>query len=176
MKTPGAKKPLETSKPAKHARKPSTAAAKPKPAPPATKPALMPRPYAQTKPDSKTFAIIDKMYSAEAEGVSPPTGTVINWWGQFSDELPDPFCLPHGGHGWLEARDLEHAAEVVGRLRDHVLAMTAPSDPKTKLERTYEWAGESWYRWMLADGRQMTLEFKRRSKLTPSQKRDLKSL
>jgi hypothetical protein len=42
------------------------------------------------------------------------------------------------------------------------------------IKSTKEWAGADWYRWMLADGRQMTVEIKRLSRLTPSQKKLLK--
>jgi len=116
--------------------------------------------------------LLDALYAGE--GAAPPTGTIFHWWGQFSDELPAPFTLPHGGHGYAEARDLEHATRVFARLRDTVLAMKTPPAPNLKLSATREWAGISrtgnWYRWMLADERQMTVEFKPPAKLTRSER------
>jgi hypothetical protein len=107
--------------------------------------------------------VIDVLY--EGEGPSPPTATVIHWWGQFSDELPAPFKLTESGHGFLATRDLAHAAILFGRLRAAVLEW------KTRKKRTQEWAGVSdaghaWYRWMLGDGRQMTVEFKKPAQLS----------
>lgn len=118
--------------------------------------------------------IIDAMYAGE--GPTPPTGTIVHWWGQFSAELPAPFTLPHGGHGYAEARDLEHATRVFATLRDAVLAMKTPSTNNMKLTATREWAGVSpagqgWYRWMLPDERQMTVVFTSRAKLTKAERR-----
>jgi hypothetical protein len=120
---------------------------------------------------TSAMAVIEVLY--QGEGPQPPSGTIVHWWGQFSDELPAPFRLAHGGHGYLEARDLAHAARLLKKIRDAVLAM----QPKGKRKKTKEWAGVSddgraWYRWMLGDDRQMTLEFKRASQLTASEKRE----
>ena len=118
--------------------------------------------------------IMDAMY--RGEGPVPPTGTIIHWWGQFSADLPAPFALPDGGHGYAEARDLEHATIVFAALRDWVLARETASRKNLKLKATREWAGisargDAWYRWMLADERQMTVLFKTRSRLTAAEKR-----
>src|SRR5437763_914547 len=90
----------------------------------------------------RTGRIIDRIYRANAEGLSRPTATAINWYGQFSDELPKPFCLKRGGHGWLLARDLEHAATLVGKLRTWVLARKVEPDLALDLGfvNTKEWA------------------------------------
>lgn len=115
--------------------------------------------------------VLDILY--QGEGASPPSGRYIHWWGQFSDELPAPFNLPHGGHGYIEAHDLRHATLLFRGLRDSVLMTKG----KKRSTRVKEWAGVTdrglvWYRWMLGDGRQMSVEFKSRSQLTPSEKRE----
>lgn len=120
------------------------------------------------------LAIIDTMYAGE--GPVPPTGLIIHWWGQFSDTLPAPFTLREGGHGYAEARDLEHATRAFAKLRDAVLAMKTRS-AQMKLKSTREWAGiskagDGWYRWMLPDERQMTVVFKSRAKLTKAERRE----
>ena len=118
--------------------------------------------------------IINTMYAGE--GPVAPTGTIFHWWGQFSAELPAPFTLPSGGHGYAEARDLEHATITFAKLRDWVLAQQTSSKDNLKLTKTHEWAGisnrgDAWYRWMLADERQMTVLFKTRARLTRAEKR-----
>ncbi len=108
------------------------------------------------------------------EGPTAPRGRFIHWWGQFSGELPAPFKLKSGGHGYLEAKDVEHATKLFAVLRKAVLQMKPKLDPDDDdaeaiaeygLERTREWAGISadglvWYRWMRTDGKQMTVELK----------------
>jgi hypothetical protein len=130
----------------------------------------------EPKQGPTTGEIIDRLYSASAETPSPPAGTVLTWYGQFSDELPEPFCLKQGGHGWLLARDTGHTGELVNALRSWVLAYQAKPAPNLDLgiTATKEWAGADWYRWMLADGRQMTVQIRRLSRLTPAQKKLLK--
>jgi hypothetical protein len=122
------------------------------------------------------LAMLDSFY--EGEGPTSPRGRFIHWWGQFSGALPAPFTLKQGGHGYLEARDVEHATQLFAKLRNAVLKMKpkasdldeddqedAEAAKEYKLKATREWAGISdkglvWYRWMLIDGRQMTVELK----------------
>jgi hypothetical protein len=116
------------------------------------------------------LASLDKFYGGE--GPTAPRGRFIHWWGQFSDEPPAPFTLKHGGHGYLEARDVEHATHLLAKLRTAVQKMKPdPSaDDEEDIEQyglkaTREWAGISdrgmaWYRWMRTDGSQMTVELR----------------
>jgi hypothetical protein len=143
---------------------------------PAVRTPLQPGPPAKplpAAPAGSALAMIDKLYPGE--GPTAPRGRFIHWWGQFSDQLPAPFTLKRGGHGYLEARDIEHATRLFAVLRNAVLAMKRvprrdddDDDDDVEdlgLEATREWAGISddgmaWYRWMLIDGRQMTVELK----------------
>ena len=130
--------------------------------PPAT-----PRPRAKR---GSALAMLDTFYAGE--GPTAPRGRFIHWWGQFSGVLPAPFTLKQGGHGYLEARDIEHATELFAKLRKAVLKMTpkpsgedAAAIKEYGLKGTREWAGISgagmaWYRWMRTDGSQMTVELK----------------
>ena len=122
---------------------------------------------------ASALEIMDALYAGE--GPVPPTDRIICWWGQFSAELPAPFTLEYGGHGFAEAPDLECATIAFAKLRNWVLAHETQSDDNLKLTRTREWAGisdagQAWYRWMLADERQMTVLFKKPSQLTKSQR------
>ncbi len=139
-----------------------------------------PAPQAHPAPPNSALAIFDDMYAGE--GPTAPRGRFIHWWGQFSDALPSPFTLPDGGHGYIEARDVEHATRLFATLRNAVLAMRPkPSRPgdenydeeveetakELALESTREWAGINaqgnvWYRWMLINSKQMTVELKLR--------------
>lgn len=100
-------------------------------------------------------ALVDHLYSHDASGEraagpTPATGRFLHWWGQFSAELPGDFCLPGGGHGWIEASSLEDAERLAQTLRSFV---------REKWPRHKEWAGAGWYRWMRQDLKQMTLQF-----------------
>jgi len=124
---------------------------------------------------TSTLAIMDAMYAGE--GPVPPTDTIICWWGQFSPELPPPFTLKNGGHGYAEAPDLERATIAFAKLRNWVRAHKTASGANLKLKETREWAGisstgQAWYRWMLPDERQMTVLFKKPSQLTKAEKRE----
>jgi hypothetical protein len=119
-------------------------------------------PMPPAKPGSP-LAMLDKFYAGE--GPTAPRGRFIHWWGQFSNILPAPFCLK-GGHGYIEARDVAHATELFAELRNAVLAMKPKRDEDYGLDATREWAGISnggmvWYRWMLMDNRQMTVELRK---------------
>jgi hypothetical protein len=123
---------------------------------------------------TNALAIMDAMYAGE--GPVPPTGTIICWWGQFSRELPPPFTLTQGGHGFAEAADLEQTTIAFAQLRNWVRAHETASGSNLKLRETREWAGissagQAWYRWMLADERQMTVLFKKPSQLTKAERR-----
>ena len=114
--------------------------------------------------------MLDRFYGGE--GATAPRGRFIHWWGQFSRELPAPFTLKQGGHGYLEARDVEHATQLLAKMRTAVLKMRpkpsgddADAIKEYGLKATREWAGISdkgmaWYRWMRTDGTQMTVELK----------------
>jgi hypothetical protein len=120
------------------------------------------------------LAVMDALYAGE--GPVPPTGTIICWWGQFSADLPRPFTLKQGGHGYAEAPDLERATIAFAKLRNWVRARKTRSNANLGLKATREWAGisnagQGWYRWMLADERQMTVVFKKPSKLTKAERR-----
>jgi hypothetical protein len=147
---------------------------------PPVKTPLVEGPPASPKPKARkgsALAMLDSFYAGE--GPTSPRGRFIHWWGQFSGALPAPFTLKQGGHGYLEARDIEHATKLFAKLRTAVLNMkpkasdldeddqedAATVRKEYKLKATREWAGISdqglvWYRWMLIDGRQMTVELK----------------
>jgi hypothetical protein len=140
---------------------------------PAVKTPLVEGPPAVVKPRAKAGSIVatlDEYYAGE--GPTAPRGRYIHWWGQFSDKLPAPFKLKDGGHGYLEARDVEHATRLFAKLRKAVLKMTPKADPDDEdaqavagMKATREWAGISaegmaWYRWMRTDGTQMTVELR----------------
>lgn len=146
---------------------------------PAVKKPLVEGPPASPKPVAKKgspLALLDSFYAGE--GPTAPRGRYIHWWGQFSGELPAPFTLKQGGHGYLEARDVEHATKLFAKLRNAVLKMKPKLKPDPDdedavadaeamkqygLKGTREWAGidargKAWYRWMRLDGTQMTVE------------------
>lgn len=134
--------------------------------PPVTAPlaAGMPKLVMPPAAPGSPIAILDRMYAGE--GPTAPRGRFIHWWGQFSALLPAPFTLAQGGHGYLEGRDVAHATMLFATLRNAVLAMTVGTDASYGLAATREWAGINssgmvWYRWMLTDNRQMTVELKR---------------
>jgi hypothetical protein len=125
---------------------------------------VQPGPPGET-PQQAAFRVIDRMYTGE--GPTAPRGKYIHWWGQFSSELPAPFTID-GGHGYLECADVEQATRLLARMRNHILAMKTESKTMA-LTGSQEWAGiakdgKVWYRWMLADERQMTVELLKKCK------------
>ena len=104
-----------------------------------------------TASSKQSHSMMDRMYSENAEGLSRATATTLHFWGQFTSDLPEAF-QPDGpnGHQYIRTASLAEADAKALELRETIAA---------KWPNTKEWAGESWYRWMIPDGRQMTLKF-----------------
>ncbi|MDF2193512.1 hypothetical protein [Paraflavitalea sp. CAU 1676] len=100
--------------------------------------------------------IADKMYSANVKGPQPATGKVLHFWGQFTSELPVKF-QPNGeaGHQYMECSSKEEADKLCQELKAYIF-QTWPD--------SIEWASDGWYRWMIHDMRQMTLQFENKMK------------
>lgn len=103
-----------------------------------------------TPEQANTLKIVNNMYSKDLKGPQPATGKILHCWGQFSLEIPKNFQPNKGGHCYLKFKSKEEADEACQELRKYIFK---------KWPDTFEWASEGWYRWMIPDMRQMTLEF-----------------
>jgi hypothetical protein len=100
---------------------------------------------------SEGLDAIIQSYGLPQSATHKATAQTIHIWGQFSRELPDFFKPDEGqGHKYITCKTLEEAEKTCQQLRTFIF---------TKWPDAVEWTGEGWYRWMIYDLRQLTLNF-----------------
>lgn len=99
----------------------------------------------------ETVKQMDRLYSKNNKGPQKATARTLHFYGQFTGELPEKF-QPAGpyGHQYIKCTSIDEAEARCQELRSFIFSQWPDA---------MEWASDGWYRWMIHDLRQLTLQF-----------------